>query len=127
MEQPLITISLCWDCTNLHEPYDPPILVFCKFRFPRNPGGNELLLMPDQPFHRSWRTQILQHPLSATLKLTCSIGRFEDRYYFLMVYMYMYDSRVMFVICFVYVVKRLEHLIKMDMALYKSYVLLLLL
>ena len=31
----------------------------------------------------------------------------------------------MFVICFVYVVKRLEHLIKMDMALYKSYVLLL--
>ena len=32
----------------------------------------------------------------------------------------------MFVICFVYVVKRLEHLIKMDMALYKSYVLLLL-
>ena len=41
----------------IHEPYDPPILVFCKFRFPRNPGGNELLLMPDQPcgihFHRS--------------------------------------------------------------------------
>ena len=37
--------------------YDPPILVFCKFRFPRNPGGNELLLMLDQPcgihFHRS--------------------------------------------------------------------------
>ena len=33
----------------------------------------------------------------------------------------------MFVICFVYVVKRLQHLIKMDMALYKSYVLLLLL
>ena len=30
----------------------------------------------------------------------------------------------MFVICFVYVVKRLEHLIKLDMALYKSYVLL---
>ena len=29
----------------------------------------------------------------------------------------------MFVICFVYVVKRLENLIKMDMALYKSYVL----
>ena len=36
-----------------------------------------------------------------------------------------YDSLVMFVICFVYVVKRLEHSIKMDMALYKSYVLLL--
>ena len=31
-----------------------------------------------------------------------------------MVYMYIYDSRVMFVICFVYVVKRLEHLIKMN-------------
>ena len=30
----------------------------------------------------------------------------------------------MFVICFVYVVKRFEHLIKMVMALYKSYVLL---
>ena len=29
-----------------------------------------------------------------------------------------------FVICFVYVVKRLEHVIKMDMALYKSYALL---
>ena len=44
MEQPLITTGLCYDCTNLH-------------RFPRNPGGNELLLMPDQPcgihFHRS--------------------------------------------------------------------------
>ena len=51
---------------------------------------------------------------------------FEDRYVFFMVYMYIYDSLVMFVICFVYVVKRLEHLIKMDMALYKSYVLLLL-
>ena len=78
MEQPLITISLCYDCTNLHEPYDPPILVFCKFRFQENPGGNELLLMPDQPcgihFHRSWRTQILQHPFSATLRLTCLIG-----------------------------------------------------
>ena len=49
MEQPLITICLCYDCTNLHEPYDPPILVFCKFRFPRNPGGNELLLMPTSP------------------------------------------------------------------------------
>ena len=44
-----------------------------------------------------------------------------------MVYMYIYDSLGMFVICFVYDVKRLEHLIKMDMALYKSYVLLLLL
>ena len=41
--------------------------------------------------------------------------------------MYIYDSLVIFVICFVYFVKRLEHLIKMDMALYKSYVLLLLL
>ena len=54
--------------------------------------GNELLLMPDQPcgnhFHRSWMTQILQYPFSATLKLTCSIGRFEDRYSFFMVYMY---------------------------------------
>ena len=39
MEQSLITTGLCYDCTNLHEPYDPPILVFCKFRFPRNPGG----------------------------------------------------------------------------------------
>ena len=29
----------CDDCTNLHERYDPPILVFCKFRFPRNPWG----------------------------------------------------------------------------------------
>ena len=38
MEQPLITISLCYDCTNLHEPYDPPILVFCKFRFPKSWG-----------------------------------------------------------------------------------------
>ena len=47
--------------------------------------GNELLLMPDQPcgihFHRSWRTQILQHPLSL-------IWLFEDRYSFFMVYMY---------------------------------------
>ena len=96
MEQPLITTGLCYDCTNLHEPYDPPILVFCKFRFPRNPGGNELLLMPDQPcgihFHRSWRTQILQHPLSATLKLTCLIWRFEDRCSFFMVYMYIQFS-----------------------------------
>ena len=32
-----------------------------------------------------------------------------------------YDSLVIFVLCFVYVVKRLEHLIKMDMALYNSY------
>ena len=50
--------------------------------------GNELLLMPDQPcgihFHRSWRTQILQHPLSATLRLTNLA--FEDRYYFFMMY-----------------------------------------
>ena len=48
---------LRYDCTNLHEPYDPPTPVFYKFRFPRIPGGNELLLMPDQPygihFHRS--------------------------------------------------------------------------
>ena len=41
-----------------------------------------------------------------------------------MMYMYIYDSLVIFVIC--NVVKRLEHLIIMDMALYKSYVLLLL-
>ena len=39
---------------------------------------------------------------------------------------YIYDSLVTFVICFVYVAKRLEHLIKMNMALYKPYVLLLL-
>ena len=52
--------------------------------------------------------------------------RFEDRYSFFMVYMYIHDSLVMFVICFVYVVKRLEQLIKVDMALYKFYVLLLL-
>ena len=30
-----------------------------------------------------------------------------------------YDSLVMSVICFVYVVKHLEHLIKMNMALYR--------
>ena len=35
---------------------------------------------------------------------------------------YIYDSLVMFVICFVYVVKRLEHLIKMDMVLEKYYI-----
>ena len=59
----------------------------------------------------------------AHITVICSIVRVEDRYSFFVVYIPFFCC----VCYFFYVVKRLEQLIKMDMALYKSYVLLLLL
>ena len=128
MEQPLITISLCYDCTNLHEPYDPPILVFLQIPLSKKSWGERAFAHAGPALWNSLPQQLKDSNSSTSFKCNLKTHLFNLAFWRQIFFLYgvhVYDSLVMFVICFVYVVKRLEHFIKMDMALYKSYVLLL--